>query len=160
AARAPSRGGRLGVVDGGDEGAGVDWVAFGDRELGDGAGFVGADLVFHFHCFDRCDQLALVDVFAFFDVDLPDVALEWGVQLIGAGGGVRGRGAVAGFGGGTPASGGVGVGGGWWRADHGDVKAPARDLDGVGLLNRLVVLRGLGGRCVVAGGREPGAVFD
>src|SRR5688500_1327605 len=62
--------------------AGLDGVAFGDRQLGDRPRLVRRDLVFHFHRLDDAHEGALLNLGALLDQNLEDVALQRGGQRV------------------------------------------------------------------------------
>ena len=145
------------------QGAGVDRLALLDGSFCDRAGLVGGDLVLHLHRLDDADELALLDLVALLDEHLPHVALQRGDELVGAAaaaaglalaalGGPRGRGRAAAAATAPPANGG---------ADDLDVEAPAGDLDGVVLLDRLGASSSAGARACGEGERlQPRLVLE
>src|SRR5947209_7799986 len=137
------------LLDDGDGLARRDRRALIDAELLDLAAAVRSDLVLHLHRLDHRDQSPLLDLAALLDGDLEDGALEGRDELGGvrAGGRARTLTALRRLSGGSGArrcrDGAVCGRGG---ADHLDVEAAAGDLDGVGALDRglLLVVRLLG----------------
>src|SRR3954464_821493 len=127
--------------------AGGDGVALLDAQLADRPRLVGGDLVLHLPRLDDEEQLALLDLRALLDEDLPHVALHRRGERVTATAATAalpraaGRLARPAAGGGSRAVGGrppASVG----RADDLDVEALAGDLDGVLLLDllRLIVI--------------------
>jgi hypothetical protein len=75
---------REGLVDPGEDVAGVDGVAFAGEELFDGAGFGGFYFVLHFHGFDDEEALAGFDFVAGFNEKADDFAGHGGEDLLAA----------------------------------------------------------------------------
>src|SRR5439155_18247244 len=150
------------VLDDRQRRAGGDRLALLDGQLGNDAGLVGGDLVLHLHRLDDRDELALLDLLALLDEHLPDVALQRRGQRVAGGLAARRRALAArrppcgrrGARGGR--DGAVGDG----RADDAHVEALARYLDGVGLLDLLLLAFGGSGRLLEGERLEPLAVLE